>query len=121
MKNIKTILIADDDKFMLLALKTVLEKENYIVTETSDGIEAVSEFKKNTPDCVLLDGLMPNLDGFNACNKIRELPNGKAVPIFIVSGLSKDKIKKDYPNIKATGFMPKPIDWLKMVKRLAIL
>ena len=118
MPNIKNILIADDDNFMLLSLKTVLEKENFSVIEASDGVDAVEAFQQHKPDCVLLDGLMPNLDGFKACNQIRSLPDGKVVPILIVSGLTREEIKEQFPGTKATGYLPKPIDWLKLISKI---
>ncbi len=121
MPAINRILIADDDKFMLLSLKTVLEKENYAVIAVNNGEEAVAAFKKAPADCILLDGLMPELDGFSACREIRTLPQGKAVPILIVSGLTKAEIKSDYPDTKATGYIAKPIDWLKLLKKIESL
>jgi len=121
MSSIKKILIADDDNFMLLSLKTVLEKENYVVISSSDGNEAIAAFKEHQPDCVLLDGLMPNLDGFSACNEIRATAQGKGIPILIVSGLTKEEIREQYPDTKATGYLPKPIDWLKLLKKVSKL
>lgn len=121
MTAIKTILVADDDSFMRLSLKKVLEKAGYTVIEANDGKEAVDAFNKFHPDCVLLDGLMPNLDGFTACNQIRQSQQGKAVPVLIVSGLSKKEIKTDYPGTLATGYVSKPIDWLKILKKISRL
>ncbi len=121
MSTIKKILVADDDNFMRLSLKTVLEKENYTVITVNDGKEAVTAFKDHQPDCVLLDGLMPNVDGFTACREIRALKQGKAVPVLIVSGLSKAEIKSGYPDTRATGYISKPIDWLKMLKKIESL
>jgi len=121
MPNIKKVLIADDDKFMRLSLKKILENDRYTVIETVDGLEAVDMFNKEQPDCVLLDGLMPNLDGFDACNKIRATKLGKAIPIIIVSGLTRDEIKTDYPNTKATGYITKPIDWNSLLKKISKL
>lgn len=121
MPNIKTILIADDDKFMRLSLRKVLENNNYSVIETSDGQQAVKVYIELQPDCVLLDGLMPNLDGFDACNEIRITKSGKIVPIFIVSGLTRDEIKSNYPNTKATGYVEKPVDWSSLLKKISKL
>ncbi len=121
MSRIKTILIADDDNFMRLALKKVLEKDNYTIFEAVDGNEAIEVFNLNQPDCVLLDGLMPNLDGFAACNQIRATQRGKAVPILIVSGLSREEIKADYPDTLVTGYISKPVDWDKMLKKISNL
>ena len=121
MPNIKNILIADDDNFMRLALRKVLEKENYTIIEATDGKEAVDAFIEHKPDCILLDGLMPNLDGFTACNQIREYPEGKAIPILIVSGLTKDEIKSEYPGTLATGYIGKPVDWIKILKKISQL
>ena len=95
MPKIHRILIADDDDFMRLSIKTVLENENYSVIESADGKEAIAAFEEYPPDCVLLDGLMPNLSGFEACNEIRAMQQGKVVPILILSGLSKEEIKKE--------------------------
>ena len=117
----KKILIADDDNFMLLSINTVLTSNGYTVIESSDGVEAVAAFKEHHHDCVLLDGLMPNLDGFSACREIRSLPDGKTVPILLVSGLSKDEIKKNHPNTMATGYLGKPIDWELLIKKVAKL
>ena len=114
----KKILVADDDPFMLVSIKTVLTTNGYTVIESSDGVEAVAAFKEHHPDCVLLDGLMPNLDGFSACKEIRDLPEGKAVPILLVSGLSKDEIKENHPNTMATGYINKPFDWEKLIKKV---
>lgn len=118
MPKIEKILIADDDSFMRLSLKTVLENENYSVIESVDGKEAVAAFAEHLPDCVLLDGLMPNLSGFAACDEIRAMQQGKVIPILIVSGLSKDEIKEEYPQTKATGYIFKPIDWEDLLQKL---
>jgi len=118
MSDINKVLIADDDTFMLLSLKTVLEKEGFSVIEAKDGQQAVTAFIEHHPDCVLLDGLMPNMDGFTACNEIRLHPTGKALPILIISGLSRAEIKEKHPDIKATGYIPKPIDWLKLIQKI---
>lgn len=117
----KTILIADDDNFMRLALRKVLEKDNYTIIEAIDGNEAVAAYNEHYPDCVLLDGIMPNLDGFSACNQIRATKKGKSVPILIVSGLSREEIKNDYPHTLATGYISKPIAWEKMLKKISKL
>jgi len=69
MADINKVLIANDDTFMLLSLKTVPEKEGFSLIEAKDGQQAVTAFIEHHPDCVLLDGLMSNMDGFRPVTK----------------------------------------------------
>lgn len=104
------ILIADDDNFIRLSLKTVLEHHGHSIIEAVDGEDAVEKFVAEQPDMVLLDGIMPNMDGFTACKAIRDHEKGLGIPIIIVTGLDKDEAKNKHKNAQVTGYLEKSID-----------
>ncbi len=105
----KRILVVDDDATMRLLMRHTLKKAGFIVDEAEDGLVALKSFQKNLPDMILLDVMMPGMDGFTTCHKIRKLPNGAHIPILLVTGLDDiDSINKAY-EAGATDFITKPI------------
>jgi len=105
------ILIVDDDFSIRLLMRTSLEKEGFRVVEAEDGLVAVSKFKELQPDAILLDVLMPKLDGFDTCRAIRKLPNGIHTPILMVTGLEDLTSIHHAFDSGATDFITKPINW----------
>ncbi len=103
------VLIVDDDATMRLLMRHTLKKADFEVEEAVDGEPALDIFKQHAPDIILLDVMMPNMDGFTTCAEIRKLPNGEHVPILLVTGLDDmDSINKAY-EAGATDFITKPI------------
>ncbi len=117
----ESILIADDDRSMRVALQNVLATDGYEVEAVSDGVEAVSRCEKSMPNIILLDALMPNLNGFNACKKIRMLQDSKHVPILIVTALDDEKSIELAFESGATDYIPKPIHFAVMRQRISRL
>ncbi len=120
-RNVERILIADDDRSMRVALQNVLASDGYEIESVSDGIEAVSRCEKNMPNLIILDALMPNLNGFEACKKIRMLQRSKYVPILIVTALEDEKSIEQAFECGATDYIPKPIHFAVMRQRVARL
>lgn len=105
------VLVVDDDITARLLARRSLEKAGYIVAEAEDGLEALGIFEETRPDLVLLDVEMPNLDGYQTCIRLRALPNGKTVPVLMVTGLEDvASIERAY-EAGATDFAHKPINW----------
>lgn len=101
-------LIVDDDPTMRMLARQVLEQIGLEVEEAGDGQEAVRLFKQVHPAIVLLDVLMPVMDGFEVCHAIRHLPGGTHTPILIMTGLDDiESIEKAY-EVGATDFIAKP-------------
>ena len=117
----ESILIADDDRSMRVALQNVLAADGYEVEAVSDGVEAVSRCERKMPDIILLDALMPNLNGFNACKKIRMLQDSTHVPILIVTALDDEKSIELAFESGATDYIPKPIHFAVMRQRISRL
>jgi DNA-binding response OmpR family regulator len=101
------ILIVEDNKEIATLLKDFLTKENYIVSVADNGEKALSLFEKYGARLILLDIMMPEMDGFNVCSKIRENSN---TPIFILSAKTDKEDKLNGIILGADDYIEKPID-----------
>jgi two-component system, OmpR family, alkaline phosphatase synthesis response regulator PhoP len=96
----KKILIAEDDKFLQSAYKVKLVKEGFEIKTAADGHELLETLKTFTPDLILMDIVMPNMDGFAALEEIHKNPSYKNIPVLITSSLSQ---KEDQERGKSLG------------------
>ena len=115
------VLIVDDDRSMRVALQNVLAADGYEIESVSDGVEAVQRCEAGMPGLIILDAIMPNLNGFDACRKIRMLKGGKHVPILIVTALEDDASIEQAFDSGATDFISKPIHFAVMRQRVSRL
>jgi diguanylate cyclase (GGDEF)-like protein len=112
------ILIVDDDQFARMQLRLSLEREGYQTIEAQNGREAFTVFEQQRPDLVLLDALMPELNGFECCAWLQTLPQGKDIPILIITGLD-DQDSVDYAfEVGAADYVTKPIHWAVLRQRV---
>jgi two-component system cell cycle sensor histidine kinase PleC len=114
------ILVVDDDAVARFLYRQALEGEGFRVVDADDGIPALAIFQDCEPGLVLLDVLMPGMDGFATCAALRRLPKeiGAHVPVLIVTGLEDvDSIKLAY-EAGATDFIGKPINWTILSHRV---
>jgi diguanylate cyclase (GGDEF)-like protein len=103
------VLVVDDEDSARLIARASLEHAGLAVEEAPNGREGVDAFERLRPDLVLMDVLMPEMDGFAACAAIRSLPGGGSVPILMLTGLDDvESIRKAYL-VGATDFTTKPI------------
>lgn len=104
-------LIVDDDATMRLLLVKSLQSEGFQCIQAVNGREGVDAFLVRTPDIVLLDVLMPELDGYGACDLMRQAPGGHHTPIVMLTGLEDtESIDRAFQQ-GATDFISKPIQW----------
>lgn len=105
------VLIVDDNLMQRTPMKQTLTKAGFQVDEAENGLQALEHYSQLQPDIVLLDVMMPVLDGFATCEALRKTANGQHLPILMVTGLddvaSIDKAFK----VGATDFITKPINW----------
>ena len=100
----KSILVVDDAAFMRTMISEVLKKNGYDqITEAEDGVRAVTEFKANRPDLVIMDITMPNMDGLEACRAMREIDPDVPVILSAVPTATNDAFKAG-----ARDFLEKP-------------
>jgi DNA-binding response OmpR family regulator len=112
------ILVVDDDRATRMLLKLAMEEEGYRVIEAKDGEQCLSAFARWQPDIVLLDAIMPEMDGFTCCERLRELPNIENTPILIITALDdQDSIDRAF-DAGATDYITKPIYWAVLAQRV---
>ena len=114
----KKVLVVDDEPHIVNLIKMTLE-DKYDVLEAYSGTQAVDLVKKTTPDLVVLDLMMPHVDGFKTCQLLRGLPQTKRTPIMILSAKSQITDKFRSVNAGADDYMVKPFDPQDLLKRIA--
>ena len=103
----RKVLIADDELFIRLLVRSALGRE-YTVLEASNGEEAIDIARRQRPDIILMDIMMPKLDGIGACYILKSDPNTKTIPVIMVS-VRTDKLDQDYSQeMGADDYITKP-------------
>ena len=116
--SLPKVLVVDDDLAGLLMASEALTSAGFEVIEAEDGLEAVEQFDKHHPDLVVMDVMMPRMNGFDSCALIRKSEGGEHVPILMITGLDDvDSIQKAY-EAGATDFVTKPINFFLLPYRI---
>ncbi len=110
-------LVVEDELSLRLSISAALEKEGFEVIEAENGREALVLFQANKPDLVLLDVVMPEMDGFETCTAIRDLPEGQHVQILMVTGLDDSDSTERAFEVGANDFVAKPLNWIMLGHR----
>ena len=109
--NRAKILVCDDDQNVRLLTRNCLEAEGMNVVEAADGHESLKVFEAERPDLIFLDVEMPGMTGLEVCQRIRALPQGKSIPIMIVTGSDdRESIDQGF-DAGATQYKTKPVNW----------
>jgi len=111
------VLIVDDDLSMRLAMKAAMQKAGFQVVLAENGQDGVSLFSRTEPSLVLLDVVMPGMDGFETCEAIRNLSGGCYAQILMVTGLNDVASAEKAFKAGADGFVSKPINWMMLGHR----
>lgn len=112
------ILIVEDDPSMGPLLKEILEREGYWSTIAGSGAEALECAKKEVPDLIVLDLILPDLDGLEICRQIRAIPRISHIPILVVSARGDVENRVEGLRIGVDDYMPKPFDVTELVARI---
>jgi DNA-binding response OmpR family regulator len=110
-----TIVVADDDPQLLRLMTRNLEFEGYQVLAVSDGQQALEQIQTHSPDLVLLDVMMPRMDGFSVCHRVREF---SAVPIILVTARGQDQDKVRGLDLGADDYLTKPFSVDELLARV---
>lgn len=103
----KYILVAEDDKFLANAYRVKLEKENFDVRITKSGEETLAALKEKVPDLLILDLIMPDMDGFAVLGEINKDENLKKVPVVVASNLGQQEDVDKGINLGAIDYLIK--------------
>ncbi|TAN70405.1 MAG: response regulator [Methylobacter sp.] len=105
-----TIMVVDDDDLMRKAFRTVLVEENYELMFAVGGIEALSLLRKRRPDLILMDMMMPGIDGLETIRRIKSDEQFSTIPIIMVTGNSEKTVVTNCLKAGAAGFVVKPFN-----------
>ena len=127
MERRSKILVVDDDPDIIEAVTTVLESmEEYDVRTARDGLECVQAVKEDPPDLLILDLLMPRMDGFSVVRELREKPDYRKLPIMILTSVREDASYRRYEletglAMDVQDYIEKPVPPAELLRRVAKL
>lgn len=116
----KKILIADDEVSIRLSVGRLLEND-YVVLEAANGAEAVEIAKGQKPDLILMDLIMPKMDGYTACAQIKADKEIRGIPVIVLTAIGHELNKKYATEMGAAGYLTKPFNIKELLKLITSL
>ena len=116
--NSQSILIVDDNILNLELLAKILSRGNFKVSTAIDGIEALKQIEKHLPELIILDVMMPNLDGFETCQRLKESSSTSDIPIIFMTALSEIENKVKGFSLGAVDYITKPFQRQELLVRV---
>ena len=112
------VLVVDDEEMTRKLLRLMLERDGFTIIEAEDGLKALELIKAEMPDVVILDVMMPNLDGFSTCQELRSRPETAKLPVIMLSARTQVEAVRAGMNAGANRYMTKPISKPELVQTL---
>jgi len=112
------VLLADDDPFIRRIAEVALRRAGFVVTAVADGVEALQALEDSVPDVVLLDGMMPRMDGLDVCRRIKGDPRFAHVPVVLVSARTEASDEAEGRHAGVAAYVRKPFDVLTLAAEL---
>jgi CheY-like chemotaxis protein/nitrogen-specific signal transduction histidine kinase len=116
--NPPLILIVDDDDLVRQILCQKVRQDGYQVVTARNGEEALVIYQEVQPDLVLMDGVMPEMDGFECCEQLQQLPGGEMTPVLMITGLDDSASLDRAYAVGAADYITKPIHWAVLRQRV---
>jgi DNA-binding response OmpR family regulator len=114
----KNILVVDDEPNIVLSLEFLMSKEGYLVRTARDGEEALEAIRESPPDLVLLDVMMPRLDGFEVCQTVRANPEWKDMRIVILTAKGREVDQEKGLALGADDYITKPFSTRGLMEKV---
>jgi len=115
-----TILAVDDESDVLLIVKTALQAEGYNVVTAPDGPDALKTAQEEKPDLILLDVMMPEMDGFEVLNKLRDDDVTCQIPVIMLTGLTERERKRSAIERGTKYYITKPFDFQDLLSKVRL-
>lgn len=120
-KDKNKVLLVDDDKQILRSLRVYLELENYDVNTASNGQEALDSIKEHKPDILVLDVMMPEMDGFEVLEKIKADEKLNDIPVIMLTAKGQDVDVLEGYRMGASSYMTKPFNLNELVENIELI
>ncbi|MBN1870787.1 MAG: response regulator [Candidatus Omnitrophica bacterium] len=120
-RKIRTILVVDDDKTITVLLKKYLEKEGYKVTAMNEASEGLEFAMTRKPDLIVLDIMMPIINGFNFCRLVKAEENTKDIPVIMLTSRNKLKDIEIGLEMGAEAYLIKPLNVVELLKTIKVI
>ena len=117
----KKIVVIEDDPTSQKFLELVLAKEGYTVVTASNGLDGLRKIREETPDLLLLDVMLPGVDGFEISHRLHSEPEKTKIPIIMMSAKAQNSDKDAALKVGANAFLSKPIDRIELLKTISEL
>jgi DNA-binding NarL/FixJ family response regulator len=114
----KRILVVDDDATLRMALTRYLEKRGYLVQDVASGMDALKLFEQDPPDLVVSDVMMPGMDGFEFCRRLRATRSGQLVPFIFLSSKGEVEDRVQGHSIGADDYLIKPFEPRELLAKI---
>jgi DNA-binding response OmpR family regulator len=114
----KCILVVDDERYIVNILDFTLGSEGFRVLSASNGEEALRMAMKETPDLVVLDIMMPKIDGFEVCRALKAKEETKDLPVILLTAKDRDADRKKGEEVGADLYMTKPFSPARLVEEV---
>lgn len=111
------ILIVDDEEKNIILIGTIVKSYGYSFETAGNGLEALEKTKEFSPDLIFLDVMMPEMDGYEACKKLKENPLTQHIPVVIVTALADRESRIKGLEVGANDFLTKPVDSTELMVR----
>ena len=112
------ILVVDDEVYILHILDFILGAESYDVVTATNGEQALQKVREEKPDLVILDIMMPKLDGYETCRMIKNDPATKNIPVILLTAKGREVDQKLGREVGANDYMTKPFSPSKLIERV---
>jgi CheY-like chemotaxis protein len=106
----RRVLLVDDEPRILDSVRMNLELEGFEVNEANNGLEAIDKLRRFLPDLVVLDVMMPEMDGFEAIRRIRAIERHADLPIIVLTAKAMARAREQCLKAGATDYLAKPVD-----------
>jgi CheY-like chemotaxis protein len=116
--NETKVLVVDDEPFMIRLIEIVLEREGYVMVHASNGSEAVEVAQREHPEIIIMDGMMPKMDGLSALRALKRDPATAEIPVILLTANPNRFSREDAVSSGATTFLTKPFSPTQLLEEM---
>jgi len=116
--SVKTILIADDDEDLRLLVQVTLENPTYRILTAVDGSQALDALNQHRPDLLIIDWMMPGLNGYEAVIQLRRNPCTATIPVVMLTAKDGLEAQEQIASLALAGYLVKPFSPLELIKKV---